>query len=211
LYAAGEVACVNINGANRLGSNSLTELFVFGARAGRSAAEFAARTTAGSNGVRAMAREEERQLHANLIAKQDGRERVAHLRTEMQSAMEAGAGIYRDAGGLESAIGVIGELRERYRDVALDDRSRTFNTELVAGLELANLLDVAEAILHSGLKRTESRGAHQRTDYPDRDDERFLAHSLAVRSERGPPRIEYAPVTITRWPPAERVYGEPTS
>jgi fumarate reductase flavoprotein subunit len=95
--------------------------------------------------------------------------------------------------------------------VTLDDLSLTFNTELVSALELANLLDVAEAVLHSALSRTESRGAHQRTDHPDRDDERLLSHSLAFRTEDGEPRIEYDPVTITRWPPGERVYGEPVS
>ncbi len=92
--------------------------------------------------------------------------------------------------------------------IRLDDRSLTFNTELVAALELANMLDVADTVIYSALARTESRGAHQRTDFADRDDERFLAHSLAYHVEDGEPRIELSPVTITRWPPAERVYGQ---
>ena len=121
--------------------------------------------------------------------------------------MEQGAGIYRDRAGLEAAAGRIQALKERYAGVSLDDHSLTFNTELIAALELGNLLDVAEAIIQSALERTESRGAHQRTDYPDRDDERFLAHSLAYRRSDGPPRIDYRPVSITRWPPGERVYG----
>ena len=211
LYAAGEVACVNINGANRLGSNSLTELLVFGARAGRAAAEFAAAGAGSANGaVLAQALDEERRLQAARDRQeQGGRERVSELRNEMHAAMDEGAGIYRNAEGLESAISTIRELQQRWGDVTLDDRSRTFNTELVATLELANLLDVAEAVLQSALNRTESRGAHQRTDFPDRDDERLLSHSLAFRTEDGEPRIEYDPVTITRWPPGKRVYGEP--
>ena len=129
----------------------------------------------------------------------------------MHAAMDEGAGIYRSAEGLESAISTIRELQERYGNVVLDDRSRTFNTELVASLELANLLDVAEAVLQSALSRTESRGSHQRTDHPDRDDEMLLSHSLAFRTEDDAPRIEYDPVTITRWSPGKRVYGEPVS
>jgi len=211
LYAAGEVACVNINGANRLGSNSLTELLVFGARAGRAAAEFAVNGAGRANGaVLAQAHDEERRLQA-AIERQGGRERISGLRDEMHAAMDEGAGIYRNAEGLESAISTIRELQQRYGDVALDDQSRTFNTDLVALLELANLLDVAEAVLQSALSRTESRGAHQRTDHPDRDDDRLLSHSLAFRTEDGESRIEYDPVTITRWPPGKRVYGEQNS
>ncbi len=129
------------------------------------------------------------------------------MRDELQQAVESGAGIYREEKGLQAAADKILELKERFRDISLDDRSRTFNTELVACLELANMLDLADTIIQSGLKRTESRGAHQRTDHPARDDENFLAHSLAHRTADGPSRIEYLPVTITRWPPGERVYG----
>ena len=207
LYAAGEVACVSINGANRLGSNSLTELLVFGARAGKAAARFAGEQPPPSRQVLAQAVDEERRLNSSFLRKSGGRERLATLRTEMQQATEEGAGIYRDEAGLRRASARIQELKERFRDVKLDDSSRTFNTELTACLELEYMLDVAESIVHSGLARTESRGAHQRTDYPDRDDDRFLAHSLAYRVESGPPRLELLPVTITRWPPGERVYG----
>ena len=207
LYAAGEVACVNINGANRLGSNSLTELLVFGARAGESAARFALGQTEPTRGVLLDAQDEERRLNREFLEKTGGTERVATLRTEMQEAMGSGAGIYRDDEGLRAAAAKIGQLKERVGNVSLDDHSRTFNTELVAGLELANMLDLADAITQSALQRTESRGAHQRTDYPDRDDEKFLVHSLAHRTEDGHARIDYLPVTITRWPPGERVYG----
>jgi len=103
---------------------------------------------------------------------------------------------------------VISNLIERVKNVKVSDQSYTFNTEITAAIELAYMLDVAEAIVHSALSRTESRGSHQRTDYPERDDERFLTHSLAYKEENGPPRVEYMPVVITRWPPAERVYGK---
>ncbi len=207
LWAAGEVACVSINGANRLGSNSLTELLVFGARAGMAAARFASSQADPTRAVRALALDEERRLNREFLEKTGGRERIASLRAEMQQAMESGAGIYRDGRGLQAAADKILELKERFGNVSLDDRSRTFNTELVACLELSNMLDLADTIIRSGLSRTESRGAHQRTDYPARDDEKFLAHSLARWSEDRPSSIEYMPVTITRWPPGERVYG----
>ena len=206
LYAAGEVACVSINGANRLGSNSLTELLVFGARAGRAAANFASQQAVPTSAILNQALDEERRL-IGLLRKDGGEERIAALRQELQHAMEQGAGIYRDHAGLQAAADQIQQLRKRFDRVGLQDRSRTFNTEWVAYLELSNLIDLAETIIQSGLERQESRGAHQRTDHPERDDSRFLAHSLAYRRADRPPRIEYLPVTITRWPPAERVYG----
>ncbi|MFQ5889687.1 MAG: fumarate reductase (quinol) flavoprotein subunit [Gemmatimonadota bacterium] len=208
LYAAGEAACVSINGANRLGSNSLTELLVFGARAGRAAAEFAAaHPVSNRRALFAQALDEERRLQKELLARSGGTERVAVLRSEMQQVMEEGVGIYRDEAGLRAAAAAIAGLGERFRNVSLDDHSRTFNTELIACLELSYMLDLAETIIQSALARKESRGAHQRTDHPERDDRKYLAHSLVYRTEEGPARIEYLPVTITRWPAAERVYG----
>jgi fumarate reductase flavoprotein subunit len=207
LYAAGEVACVSINGANRLGSNSLPELLVFGARAGRAAAEYASTQNGPSPAVLAQAEDEKLRLEKELLHKADGRERLAVLREEMHRTMEQSAGIYRSGAALAEAANKLRGLQERFRDVALQDHSRTFNTELFAALELSFMLDVAEAIVGCALRREESRGAHQRTDFPARDDQRFLAHSLIYRGAEGPGRIEYLPVTITRWPPAERVYG----
>ena len=207
MYAAGEVACVSINGANRLGSNSLPELLVFGARAGRAAAEYASRQKDFNPIVLAQAKDEKRRLERDLLHKTDGRERIATIREEMQKTMEDGAGIYRSGEGLARAADKLRELHERFRGVALQDHSRTFNTELVAALELSSMLDVGGAIVESALRREESRGAHQRTDFPARDDERFLAHSLISRNDDGSSKLDYLPVTITRWPPAERVYG----
>src|SRR6266851_5071192 len=191
LYAAGEVACVSINGSNRLGSNSLPELLVFGARAGASAAAFAGDQGEAGPSVLTQAHDEERRLEERLQRKAGGKERVAALRSEMQRTMEESAGIYRSAPALEKAAGELRTLQERFQAVALDDHSYTFNTELTAVLELSYMLDLAEAIVHSARERRESRGSHQRTDHPQRDDERFLRHSLAYRGKEGVPRIEY--------------------
>jgi fumarate reductase flavoprotein subunit len=207
LYAAGEVACVSINGANRLGSNSLPELLVFGARAGRAAAEYASRPSFAGTAVLTQARDEQRRLEAQFHHN-NGHERLAVIRDEMQKTMEDSAGIYRSGETLCRGADSLRTLRERMAVVGIDDSSRTFNTERLAALELSFMLDVAEAIVTSALKREESRGAHQRTDFPARDDQRYLAHSLIHRQPDGSSRVEYLPVTITRWPPAERVYGK---
>ena len=208
LYAAGEAACVSINGANRLGSNSLTECLVFGARAGRDAAEFASVQKMPGRHLLAQAADEEARLEDQFLNKTSGRERIATIREEMQKTMEQSAGIYRTGETLEKGANKLRELQERFSDVGLDDHSRTFNTELVAALELSSMLDVAEAMIQCAVHRTESRGAHQRSDFPARDDQKFLAHSLVARREGGVPEVSYQPVTITRWPPAERVYGK---
>lgn len=208
LYAAGETACVSINGANRLGSNSLPECLVFGARAGRAAAGYAASAASAEQlaPVEALARDERRRLD-DLLHREGGREPISAIRSEMQRTVEEGAGIYRSADSLAKTGDKLRELRERYEKVRIEDHSRTFNTAFIATLELSSMLDVAEAIVRCAQLREESRGAHQRTDFPDRDDKRFLANSLIYRNADGGARVEYLPVTITRWPPAERVYG----
>jgi len=212
LYAAGETACVSINGANRLGSNSLPELLVFGARAGQAAAEFAStQPAAPTGGILAQALNEKRRIEQQFLSKTNGTERLSAIREAMQNAIEAGAGIFRTAASLQLAAQKLRQQQERYARVSLEDRSRTFNTELTAALELGFMLDVAGAIVHSALHRTESRGAHQRTDFPQRDDQKFLAHSLIHRQLDGSARVDYRPVTITRWPPGERVYGQPAA
>jgi len=210
LYAAGECACVSINGANRLGSNSLTELLVFGAQAGKHAARFAMdHPDYNVSALETQAADEgDRVRRAFFDAPRKGGERIVTLRTELHEAMENGAGIYRDAESLEAACATVADLRERYRKLNIDDRTHSFNTELTAALELGSLLDCAEAMAHSGLQRTESRGSHQRLDHTERNDEAFLAHSLAFhQADGGVPQIEYKPVTITKWPPGARTYG----
>jgi fumarate reductase flavoprotein subunit len=207
LYAAGETACVSINGANRLGSNSLPECLVFGARAGRAAARYAAAAGATPSVVEAQAADEVRRLERDLLGKGPGTESIAAIREEMQATMEEAAGIFRTGPEMAKGADTLAELQERVGNVGLADTSRSFNTELMAALELANMLDVSECILQAGMQREESRGAHQRTDFPARDDERFLTHLLVHREPDGTSRTERAPVTITRWPPGERIYG----
>jgi fumarate reductase flavoprotein subunit len=207
LYAAGEAACVSINGANRLGSNSLPELLVFGSRAGRSAATFVSDQKPSKRNVLEQAMDERDRIEQRFLHKTGGRERTTTIRDEMRKTMEDSVGIYRSGASLEAAANKLRELQERFEHVQLDDSSRTFNTELTAALELSCMLDVAETIVQCALHRTESRGAHQRTDFPARDDSKFLTHSLIFRGEDGSSRLEYPPVTITSLPPGERVYG----
>jgi fumarate reductase flavoprotein subunit len=207
LFAAGETACVSINGANRLGSNSLTECLVFGARAGKAAARFALEHDFADASLITQAVDEQQRLQREFLNKSGGEERIATLRDEMHHAMEGGAGIYRTRTSLQKSAAAIDELQERFQNIRLDDHGLTFNTELVAALELGCMLDVARSIIECALQRTESRGAHQRTDYPARDDKSFLAHSLIYCKPDGTSRVEYLAVTITHWPPAERVYG----
>jgi fumarate reductase flavoprotein subunit len=208
LYAAGEVACVSINGANRLGSNSLPECLVFGARAGKAAALFAAQQKAPNGSVLAQATDERKRLESQFLFKIGGTERISTIREGMQTTVEKCAGIYRDGASLAEGADTLRQLQERFADINLDDHNRTFNTELEAALELGFMLDVAESIVQCALHRTESRGAHQRTDFPARDDKRFLAHSIVYRNPDGSSRVELLPVKITRWAPGERVYGE---
>jgi succinate dehydrogenase flavoprotein subunit len=206
LFAAGETACVSINGANRLGSNSLPECLVFGARAGKAAAEYATSAKQPPPVLMRQADDEVRRID-QLRSADRGTEQIATIREEMQSTMEDSAGIFRSGDSLSKGVDQLTQLQQRLQRIQLYDETRAFNTELVAALELANMLDVAETILQTALQREESRGAHQRTDFPARDDTRFLNHALAYRESDGAIRIQRSPVTITRWPPGERVYG----
>ncbi len=207
-YAAGECACVSINGANRLGSNSLTELLVFGRRAGKAAAEFALENTSlDTTSLDLQVSDEQERISRNFFRKDGGTERIFTLRKEMNETMETSAGIYRSEKSLKETCNKIKELKDRFSNIMMEDRSLNFNTELTSALELEFMLDVAEAIAYSALERTESRGSHQRTDFPGRDDENFLKHSLAYQNDTEP-RIDYKDVVITKWPPGERVYGK---
>jgi fumarate reductase flavoprotein subunit len=207
LYAAGECACVSINGANRLGSNSLGELLVFGARAGRFAVEHAKTVKPPSDGViTSQAADAENRIKA-LFKRTGGTERVATLKREMNHALEEGCGIYRDEKSLEETCKVVADVKARYTRVALEDKSSVFNTDLYQTLELGAMVQCAEALALSALARKESRGAHQRLDYEKRDDINWLKHSMAYYNPNGDPRINYLDVVITKSQPAERVYG----
>ncbi|HEX6321821.1 MAG TPA: fumarate reductase (quinol) flavoprotein subunit [Burkholderiales bacterium] len=205
LYAAGECASVGIHGANRLGSNSLTELLVFGRVAGEQAARYARASQPGGSLLEPAERGAARLL---AMLDNDKGDRVAVLRDEMRDCMEAGVGIYRGEDGLRVACEKLAALRGRYRrGVRLDDRSRAFNTEWLTAIELGFTLEVAAAMAHGALERRESRGAHMRLDHEARDDANFLKHSLARYGGEDAPRIDYLPVAITRSHPRERVYG----
>jgi fumarate reductase flavoprotein subunit len=208
LFAAGECACVSINGANRLGSNSLTELLVFGARAGRSAADYVA--GGGSAVSDALVMEQAEAAENRVLAlfqKTNGHEDTAGLRRDLTATMEAGAGIYRSEDSLREARANMAEIRQRYSSIELRDKSNVFNTDLTEALELKSMIDVGSALVVSAYHRTESRGSHQRLDYTDRDDEKFLKHSLATYTAQGEPHIDYRDVVITRSQPSERLYG----
>ncbi len=207
LYAVGETACVSINGANRLGSNSLSECLVFGEWCGLTAATFAQQKPAFPRGgpARDALRTEEKRVFDGLLGRERGKETLAGVRVEMQQVMDRDVGIYREESGLTDATAKLGKLRERFANVGMADKDRVFNTELTGVLELDFMLDIAASIAHSALNRRESRGAHSRTDFPSRDDANYLKHTLAYRTD-GPPRIDYVPVKITKWEPVERKY-----
>ena len=208
LFAAGECACVSINGANRLGSNSLTEILVYGARAGQAAAVFAAEhSEINLEVLEKQGADEYKRISRDFLQKDGGSERIATLRNEMHQVMEQSVDIFRSESGLKKACNKIEELKDRFSSILIEDKSLNFNTELTSALELENMIDVAESIIFSALSRRESRGSHQRTDFVNRDDENFLRHSLAYRTE-AESRIEYQDVVITKWPPAERIYGK---
>ena len=208
LFAAGECACVSINGANRLGSNSLTEILVYGARAGQAAAVFAAEhSEIDIEAIKKQGADEYKRITRDFLLKDGGSERIATLRKEMHQIMEQSVDIFRSESGLKEACNKIEELKDRFSSILIEDKSLNFNTELTSALELENMIDVAESIIFRALSRRESRGSHQRTDFVNRDDENFLRHSLAYRTE-AESRIEYQDVVITKWPPAERIYGK---
>jgi succinate dehydrogenase / fumarate reductase flavoprotein subunit len=202
LYAAGECACVSVHGANRLGTNSLVDLVVFGRRAGRHMARFVQ-----ENDFHPLPKDPAYRARAEIewIRENDGTERVAQIRAELQEAMMTDAGVFRTGDGLKRLQQKLGELRNRYTQIRIDDKSRTFNMELVEAIELGFLLDCAEAIAASALAREESRGAHYREDFPARDDANWLKHTLIARTSGGL-QLFYKPAVITRFEPKERVY-----
>jgi fumarate reductase flavoprotein subunit len=206
LFAVGECASVGLHGANRLGSNSLAELSVFGRLAGEEAAARAGQGLA-VDPQRLLAQAQDNAAGWDALRESTGNERLATLRDEMAQAMEEGAGIFRLPGQMQQTCAKIAELKQRYRKLGLMDRSRAFNTEWLNAIELGYLLDVAEAMAHAALGRKESRGSHQRPeDFPQRDDAQFLKHSLVYRAGDAP-RLDWQDVVITRSQPAERHYG----
>jgi succinate dehydrogenase / fumarate reductase flavoprotein subunit len=210
LYAAGECACVSVHGSNRLGTNSLLDINVFGKRAGNNAvayakdAEFVPLPEDPTAEVRGL---------IEMLRDSTGTESIAAIRKELQDYMDRNAQVFRTEATLTEVTEVIRDLRTRYTNIAVQDKGKRFNTDLLEAIELGFLLDLAEVVVYSALNRKESRGGHQRDDYPDRDDETYMKHTMAYLS--GDPhsstaadhiRLDWKPVTITRYQPMERKY-----
>jgi succinate dehydrogenase flavoprotein subunit len=203
LYAAGECACVSVHGANRLGGNALMETITYGKRAGAHAADWALSHTT-VDVPPSLLRDSERELK-ELLAREDG-ERPWRIRDELASTMHENFGVFRREDQMLEQGRIVEALRERYDRVVVDDKGELFNSDLTQALELGFLLELADCMVVSGLARKESRGAHARPyDYPDRDDERYLRHTI-VSWEDGRPRLDWRPVTMTKWEPSERKY-----
>jgi succinate dehydrogenase / fumarate reductase flavoprotein subunit len=203
LYAAGETSCMSLHGANRLGTNSTAECVVFGAVAGEEAAKYALGASFDELPQGKIVAEEKRVFDTVLGSR--GNERVAAIRDNMRKTMSEKAWIFRSGDQLTEALKEIRELREKFKRITVEDKDNEFNTGLIAALQLDNMLELAEVTVVSALPRQESRGAHSRRDFPKRDDANWLKHTLAYYTKDGP-RLDYGPVTITRWPPAARTY-----
>ena len=203
IYAAGEAGCVSVHGANRLGGNSLLDILVFGRRAGKHALEYA--RGAEFTPVGSEQEEADTKMIANMM---DGESKITvpNIRQLLGKLMSEKVGVYRNAKDLQEAVDGLAELKETFSTVRVGDKTKAFNTELVAALELRNMLDLAEVVAVGALERTESRGAHTREDHPERDDENWLAHTMATQGEDGKPKLELAPVTITEFEPKARTY-----
>ena len=211
LFAVGECSSVGLHGANRLGSNSLSEICVFGKVAGEYALKHA--QSKQTNNAKLSASQFEQlaeqafKPYGDLLNRNNGTEKPADIRNDLGRMMEENVGIYRSAENSEIAIEGIKQLKERYKKVKVTDHSSTFNTDWLTTIELGYLLDVAESMIYSASARKESRGSHQRLDYPERDDEHYLKHSLAFYRPNAEPKIEYSDVLITKSQPATRAYG----
>jgi succinate dehydrogenase / fumarate reductase flavoprotein subunit len=215
LYAAGEVACVSVHGSNRLGTNSLLDINVFGRRAGIAAAEFV--QTAPWVDLPEMP---ERHTSTMLEAIRDRStgERVSDLRKALQETMDRNVQVFRTEASMKEALGAIEELKERYANVVVQDKGRRYNTDLLEAVELGFLIELAEVITLGALARKESRGGHFREDYESRDDVNFMRHTMAYRTPMSEDaaddlsifaseiRLDYKPVTVTRYQPMERKY-----
>jgi succinate dehydrogenase / fumarate reductase flavoprotein subunit len=203
LYAAGEVACVSVHGANRLGGNALMETITFGRRAGAHAADWALSHTTVTVPT-SVERDAERELNA-LLDRSDG-ERPWRIRDELALTMHENFGVFRREDQMQRQDGIVDRLRERYEHVVVEDKSTLFNNDVTQALELGFLLDLAQCMVVCGIARKESRGAHARPhDYPNRDDENFMKHTL-VRWIHDRPEQDWKPVTVTKWEPMERKY-----
>ena len=204
VYAAGEAACVSVHGANRLGTNSLLDIVVFGKRAGQSMVDYVSSTKASP--LSDSAADDLSSKISGLMEKEHTTEfSVAKIRSELQDSMEENAKIFRSKETLESQTKILSDLRERYQNITISDKSKVFNSELLEAIELDYLLDMADTTVASALARKESRGAHSREDFPDRDDSKFMKHSFAFKDGNSV-KLEYKDVELGKYEPMERKY-----
>ena len=204
IWAAGEVACHSMHGANRLGCNSTAECLVWGGITGGEISKHLELGAKLSDVPEDKVREEEKRVFDGLL-KRSGTENPAHIRRELRTLMDKHAGVYRTGESMQEGLDEIADLKQRFGNITLQDKSRIYNTNLIQALETENMLELAEVLLFAGLARAESRGGHARTDFAQRDDQKFLGHSM-VYYTGGKPRLDYKPVTITNWKPVERKY-----
>lgn len=203
LFASGECSCIGLHGANRLGTNSTAECLVFGAVSGEQAAKHAQKAgTHELSNDKLLA--EEKRIYDGVLGS-EGSERVPQIRDSLRKTMGEKAWIYRRGDQLQSGLAEVKQFRDRFRHVRVGDKGRNFNTGMLNALQLDFMLDLAEITFVTALARNESRGAHSRTDFPKRDDQNFLKHSLVYYGKDGP-RLDYSPVTITKWQPVARTY-----
>ena len=206
LYAAGEVACVSVHGGNRLGANSLLDTLIFGKRAGTHAAERARQMTMPEGSIgEAKLREDVAEIDAIIARPKTGR-RISAIKEELGEAMNTYCAVFRDAAGLQKGLEVVQRLKEEAKTAYIDDRGTVFNQDVLGAIELGYMIDCAEAIVVSAIERKESRGAHTRMDFPERNDDEWLKHINVTTNGGDDPEISYSPVTITKWQPEERKY-----
>ena len=204
VWAAGEAACVSLHGANRLGTNSTAECLVWGGISGAEIAEYLRSDVPLQEISADRVRAEEQRIFGQLL-QQRGNENPYRIREELRHLMDECMGVYRTHETMKKGLDAVRELKARFHEIAISDQSRIYNTNLINVLELENLLDLAEVTILSGLARKESRGAHARTDFPKRDDQHWLKHTLVTNTPEGP-HLDYKPVAITNWEPVERKY-----
>jgi succinate dehydrogenase / fumarate reductase flavoprotein subunit len=204
LYAAGEVACVSVHGGNRLGANSLLDTLIFGRRSGEAAAERATGMAMPTPSERQLAAEQE-MIDQILRRSKDGR-RISEIKDELGEMMNEKCAVFRDHEGLTSAHETIRRLKDEAETAYIDDRGTVFNQDVLGAIELGYMLDCAEAMVVGALERKESRGAQFRLDFPERNDDEWLKHITISVNGGDAPRVDYAPVTMTRWEPQERTY-----
>tara|TARA_B100001123_G_C15329868_1_gene1030840 strand:- start:2956 stop:4380 length:1425 start_codon:yes stop_codon:yes gene_type:complete len=205
LFAAGECANVSVHGGNRLGGNSLLDTIVFGRRSGQGSTDYAKSTDWVNIDENSVIRGAEDKIK-EIFARPSGGLRTANLRSEMGSAMNDGIAVFRNEEGMKKTLESVRSVRDRFPKISLDNKGKIFNTDLLSVLELEFMLDVAEVIGIGAIERKESRGAHAREDYPDRNDEEYLKHTVVNLDENGEPKLNYIPVTMTQWEPQVRTY-----